>query len=122
MYNTMLRGHRSTLDTHIMKVDLVENVDNFVVFVNVPAVSRDNLSVTFQNKQLTIDAEYTKLRGSVRTHFRERTYGKVSRVVQIHGDIAVEDIACKLQDGLLTITLPKDKNATNAQPLKIPIE
>jgi HSP20 family protein len=89
-----------------MKLDMIENDDNWVLVADLPGVSKDEINVEIENGMLTISAEKKKVKTDAKLHRQERMYGMVSRSISLPQD-ASEDINAKYNEGVLTITLNK---------------
>jgi len=85
--------------------------DKYVVTVEVPGLTEDNLTIEFKEDVLTIKAQYGEVEDSVMRAGLWRTAFKFKGA---DGSA----ISAKLDSGLLTVTLPKK---TETQPIKIEI-
>ena len=85
-----------------------EDGDNAYVEAELPGLSMDDLEVYVTGDQLTIRGE-RKIAdpqdGS--WHRRERSQGRFSRTVALPWEIDPDHVEAKLQDGVLTVRLPK---------------
>jgi HSP20 family protein len=89
-------------------VDLAEQSDRYVVTVELPGLTREQLTLDFADDTLTIRGgraasdccpeRYQQL---------ERGHGPFSRSLRFATPIAADDISAELTDGVLTVTLPK---------------
>lgn len=97
----------------IMKTDIKESGDNYVLEVDLPGFDKKEVSLELDNGYLSITAKREhkvedddeKKGNFIR---RERSFGQFSRSFYV-GDIDEEDIDAKLENGILTIKLPKEK-------------
>lgn len=97
----------------IMKTDIKESGDNYVLEVDLPGFDKKDVSLELDNGYLSITAKREhkvedddeKKGNFIR---RERSFGQFSRSFYV-GDIDEEDIDAKLENGILTIKLPKEK-------------
>lgn len=103
-----------------LRTDITENKDAYVVKVDLPGFSKDDISIEVDNNQLTIRArreeEQETKDSQNRIIRRERHFGEFVR--QFYVDNIDEDrIEATLKDGVLTIILPKrnDRNGTRKQ-------
>ena len=91
------------------RADVIERDDAYELLVELPGLSREDVSISFQNDALTIsgNAERDEQEGE---HYyrRERNYGGFSRTFRVaeHG-VDAENIAATFTDGLLALRLPK---------------
>ena len=91
-----------------IRADVRETKDSFIVEAELPGVKKDNVQIVCHEGVLTIsvktedNAEHRE-EGYVR---RERFAGEASRSFALR-NISEENISAKMEDGVLTITLPK---------------
>ncbi|HNR88120.1 MAG TPA: Hsp20/alpha crystallin family protein [Spirochaetota bacterium] len=100
-------------------VDIYENETGFVVTVDMPAVSKENVAVTLHENTLDI-------RGTVTADEKEREslrYGEYAlynyhRTFTVGDDIDPNGVSAKIENGVLTLTLAKREEV---KPKKIEI-
>lgn len=92
-----------------MSIDVVEHDDEFVVTVDLPGFERDDVDITVTNHTLRINAqrEADTTEEGERFLRRERRHESASRSIELPGDVDVEAVTATMQNGVLTITLPK---------------
>lgn len=94
-------------------VDIFETENEFVIEAELGQVKREDLEVELQGNTLTIGG--TRRHGSVGAprnyHQRERKSGRFLRRFTLSGSIEGEAIQAGLQDGVLTIRIPKGSPA-----------
>ena len=105
-------------------VDVVEKADRYVVEIELPGVSRQDIDVSCSVSALTIKGQ--KVHSAVRQEgdhvmFAERRYGSFSRVVQFDEAVKSEKMTAKLENGVLLVSAPK-KTVSTPQAVSIPIE
>ena len=95
---------------NMMKTDVREHEGGYEVDVDLPGFKKDEIQVELENGYLTISAskgldkdEQDKDGRYIR---RERYYGSSSRSFYV-GDLRPEEIKCKYESGVLSITVPK---------------
>lgn len=101
-------------------VNLTENKDNYYLRAELPGVTADKIDIQAVNNAVTLSGERNlpQAEESARFHRREREAGRFSRAVKLPGEIDSEKIEARLQDGILTLTIPK---AEAAKPRQITI-
>lgn len=104
-------------------LDVVEKRDAYVVVVELPGVRQSKVDLSFEQNILTIRGEKPSVfdpqkDGEVRVYANERVVGAFERAIRLPEFVDSEKISAELQDGLLTVTIPK---ATAAQARKIEI-
>ncbi|MBT9585807.1 Hsp20/alpha crystallin family protein [bacterium] len=95
-----------------MPVDVIETNEAVVVKAFIPGSKKENLQVQYEKEILTIKAEIhlEALPDSARFLLKERTQGKVSRTFRLPFSINPEQASAEYQDGVLTLTLPKQES------------
>jgi HSP20 family protein len=88
-----------------LRADVRETKESFIVEAELPGVKKDNVQIVCQEGVLTISAksEERAEEGYLR---RERFTGETSRSFAIK-NIEEAGITAKMEDGVLTLTLPK---------------
>lgn len=103
----------------IPPVDIYETENSVVLIADVPGVTKENLHIDVENDELTIEGLFLEPEaGSGKKLINECYYGKYTRTFTLSDVIAQDKITAKLDDGVLTITLPKQEKA---KPKKIAI-
>jgi len=102
-------------------INLTEDADKFYIRAELPGVTSDDIDIQATAKNLAISGErrIEAENEGVRYHRREREAGKFSRVLAIPSEIDPDRIEAKIQDGVLTVYVPK---AEAVKPRKITIK
>lgn len=96
-----------------MKTDIKENDKQFELDIDVPGFKKDEINVELRDGYLTISATKSKKdeekdeKGA--NYVRRERYSSVSRSYFVGDKIAEEDIKAKYDNGVLTITIPKEE-------------
>ncbi len=100
-------------------VDLYEHDNGWRLVVDLPGVQLDQVELTLEDGLLEISAERQRqeVEGQTLT-FAERAEGRFVRRLRIPGEVDSAAIEARLQDGVLTVELPK---AAEARPRRIEI-
>ena len=98
-------------------VNVTEDADKFYLRAELPGVKSDALDIQATGKTISISGErkITEQGAAARYHRREREAGKFSRIVQIPGEIDADRIEANLQNGILTVVIPKAEAAKPRQ-------
>ena len=97
-------------ERNLMKTDIREKKDKYVVDIDLPRFEKENISLSLDNGYLNISAKTEKEENNedeekfVR---QERFYGECSRSFYVGEDITEEDINAKFNNGILKIEIPK---------------
>lgn len=112
----------ASLDSFVPAVNLKETETQFIVTAEVPGFSKEKLDVTVTQEGVTIKGERTD--ESERTeegyYFRESSSGSFQRAIPLPGAVMPDQATAKLEDGVLTLTLPKAK-PSRAKGVKIDV-
>jgi HSP20 family protein len=91
------------------QINLTEDADRFYIRAELPGVTSDALELQATAKNLSIAGE-RKIEAEnegVHYHRREREAGKFSRIIALPTEIDPDRIEAKLEDGVLTVRVPK---------------
>jgi len=102
-----------TTPTWLPAVDIVEQKDDYIVKVDLPGLTKNDVKITVQNDILTIRGEKKQEKESKEqnVHRMERSYGMFQRSFTLPSSVKSEKIDAVFADGVLTITLPKVEEA-----------
>jgi len=90
-----------------LPVAVYETDDEFVVTASVPGLKPEDVEITFEDGSLTIRGEIKPPLENVNYVICERAYGPFSRTLNFNVPIEADKIEATVQNGLLTITVPK---------------
>jgi HSP20 family protein len=97
-------------------VSVYETKDEFVFQVELPGWTRDQVSINFENQTLTLSGQRDVWHEEGRQYHRlEGFYGKFTRSFTVPGAVDADQVKAELQDGILTIHLPKREDAKPRQ-------
>ncbi|MCH7702544.1 MAG: Hsp20/alpha crystallin family protein [Planctomycetes bacterium] len=102
-------------------VNLWEDDNHLYAEAEVPGLKLDDLEITLMGNELTIKGtrEACAAQEGVSYHRRERSCRSFTRVVRLPSDIDAEKVSARLENGVLTVTIPK---AETARPRKIEVK
>jgi len=96
----------------VMKTDVCEEGDHYELQIDVPSIKKENIKISLENGYLTVSAvensekeDNNKQKKYIR---RERYCGNYSRSFYVGDNIKEEDIKAKLDQGVLTLSIPKE--------------
>ena len=96
------------LDTWTPPVDVFETPDKYVVMVELPGLTQDDVQLQHHEGRLTISGVRRERESSCEQFHRiERGHGSFSRTLQLPLPVEAERITADLRDGVLTVTCPK---------------
>jgi HSP20 family protein len=99
--------------------DILEREDGFYIFMDLPGVSRENMTIDLQDDELVVTGR-TALSQDSGEHFVEMQFGDCEyvRSISITDIIDRERIKANLENGVLEMHLPK---VEKIQPKRIEI-
>jgi len=105
---------------YVPPVNIMETDDQYVVEADLPGVTKDGLEITVEDNELTIIGRRNDFHevpnGEVL--YQETRPGDFRRVFELDPTIDTAKIGAKIQQGVLTLTLPK---AEKVKPRKITV-
>ncbi|MEM9478226.1 MAG: Hsp20/alpha crystallin family protein [Verrucomicrobiota bacterium] len=99
--NAFRAGHGSTA------ADLYEADNAFQVILELPGFAKDDVSVSLENNVLAVRAG----RKTTGDGSEENVSYAVGRSVAVPDNVDAEKVGAKLENGILTVTLPKAESA-----------
>jgi HSP20 family protein len=99
-------------------VDIYETPNEVVLLADVPGLNKDNLELNIEKDELTIKGTFPKPDNEGEKLISECPYGEYYRTFVLADTISKEKISAKLENGVLTLTLPKQERV---KPRKIEI-
>jgi HSP20 family protein len=119
---TPLWRFEAALGMNAPAVELTEKDQAFEITAELPGMEASEVDVSVSGGILTIKGEKKEEKETKEKnyYFSERRYGSFQRSFELPEGVDGEKISAKLENGLLTITLPKTKEAVQRQR-KIPV-
>ena len=104
---------------YVPYADVFETDEALCVVLEMPGVEKKDLNVGLENDVLRVDGriDFSKYAG-MEPLYTEYNVGHYARSFGLSSKIDRDRISAQLEDGVLTLTLPK---AREAQPRRIPI-
>ena len=100
------------------EVNIYETKDGYVLEAEMPGVSKGGLEITLEGSEITIVGHRHNEVVVGEPLFRERTQADYRRVFELDPAIDTAKIAATMNQGVLTLTLPKSEKV---QPRKIAV-
>jgi HSP20 family protein len=91
-------------------IDVYETGDKYVITAEVPGLSRDQIDVAIEDNRITLRGARPGAAGQgANRHYHqvERGYGSFTRTFEFADPIEADKISADLQQGVLTVILPK---------------
>lgn len=105
----------------IPAVDVKETEDGLTVYVELPGVKKDDITISLEDNVLAVAGERRFERDEKRDNFHrvERSFGKFSRSFRLPANVQGDKVDASFKDGVLVLSLPK---AEEAKPRQIAIK
>ena len=102
-------------------INLTEDKENYYVRAELPGVKADQLDiqVTANNIAISGERKIAAVEEGTRYHRREREAGTFSRMIALPGEVNTEKVEANLENGILTVMVPK---AEAAKPKQISVK
>jgi len=101
-------GERELL---IPVADVEEEGDRYRVCLELPGVRKGDLKVTVCGRELVVEGRGKSVRNGRAALVQEIEYGDYYRVFELPEDVDTERIQARLENGLLTINIPRTGQA-----------
>jgi len=98
--------------------NILESKDAYVLEAEMPGVNKDGLEITVENGELTIVGRRAAVEARGRELYRESRATDFRRSFELDPSIDTTKISAKIDQGVLTLTLPK---AEAVKPRKIAV-
>ena len=109
----------------VMKTDIKENDKEYELTIELPGYKKENVNAELKDGYLIINATNEKNeeekdeKGYIR---KERYYGSCQRIFFVGKNLKEEDIKAKYDNGVLTLTVPKEVERLPEEKKYIAIE
>lgn len=101
----------SNLPSGMMKTDIKELDNNYVLSVELPGYDKDDVKVSLEDGYLTIEtekkSENEESNNEGKFIRKERYYGLMKRSYYV-GDVTIDDLKGKFDKGILHLEIPKE--------------
>jgi HSP20 family protein len=124
--NTLVRENRSNASNGERAAEqfiapaatVLENADGYMLEVEMPGVSKENLEMWVENNELTILGRRSMPSVEGTLIHRESRQENFRRAFELDPSIDAEKISAKIEQGVVILTLPK---AEQVKPRKITV-
>jgi HSP20 family protein len=103
----------------VPEVNIFETKDGYVLEADMPGVNKQGLEITLQDNEITIVGHRATVQAPGQPIFRERRQADYRRAFQLDPAIDGAKITAKVNQGILTLTLPKSEQV---KPRKIRVD
>jgi HSP20 family protein len=113
-------GFRRSLSRDTFKLDVEETPDAFKIQAELPGVKKEEIGLEINEGILTISVKKEESAEEEKRNYihRERRLTSMSRKIHL-GDAKPDGIKARLEDGILNITLEKERKTNRVIPIEI---
>lgn len=117
----LFEGSDFSTSRWLPNMDVQEDRDRFTISMELPGLSKDDVSLTVREGMLTIEGERKQEdeKEGVNYHRVERRYGKFLRSFQLPVRVQEDKIEAVFKEGVLTVQIPK---AEEVKPKQIAVK
>ena len=112
--------------SRVMKTDIKENEDSYELDIDLPGFKKDEITAELKDGYLTVSAEkgLDKDEEDKKGKYirKERYAGALSRTFYLGEEIREEEIKAKFENGILSVSIPKEEEKKVEGPKHISIE
>jgi len=113
-------NHRAAREDYIApNVNIFETPEGYVLQAEMPGVGKDGLEITLEGTEITITGRRKPEAATGQPLFRERNTADYRRVFELDPAIDSAKVSAKIEQGVLTVTLPKSERV---KPRKIQVD
>lgn len=94
-------------DGFVPRADIEERDDAYIVELELPGVREGDVEVTVEGRRLTVSGERKEKERVGRLRRRTRSVGRFHYEVEVPGDVDEDGVTASLDQGVLTVTMPK---------------
>jgi HSP20 family protein len=91
----------------VPRADVEERDDAYVVELELPGVRESDIEVSLTGRRLTVSGERKEKERVGLLRRRTRSVGRFHYEVEVPGDVDEDGVTASLDEGVLTVTLPK---------------
>jgi HSP20 family protein len=86
-----------------------DTADGYIVTMEMPGVGKEGVEITFETPNLTVTGRRAESAPAGEFVYRESQAGEYRRLFELDPSIDAARIAAKIDQGVLTLTLPKSE-------------
>jgi HSP20 family protein len=116
--DSWIPGRSLARDT--FKIDIEETDSEYRIDAELPGVKKEELELGIDGDNLCISVNHSEEVNKNEKNYihRERRSSSMSRSIRL-ANAKLDEAKAKLEDGVLTVTIPKDEKATNLRKIDI---
>lgn len=116
---TVSAGTEERTTTYRPRLDVIEKADEYLAIVEIPGAGKEDVDIVLEDGVLKVTAKVAdRVREGWTWRRREYGTGDFARSIRVGDAIDAERIEATVENGLLTLTLPKAETA-KPRPIRI---
>lgn len=116
--NRTANGNQTRTEYMIPEVNIFETKEGYVLEAEMPGVNKEGLEITLEGNEITITGRRNSQVTKGEALFTERQRADFRRVFELDPVIDTAKISARMDQGLLTLTLPKSERV---KPRKVAV-
>jgi len=106
--------------TDTFKMDVQDMEESFVIEAEMPGIQKDEINLEMEENTLRIEVKREELKEENEKNYvhKERKFTSMSRKIYLR-DVKEDEIDAKLENGVLTITVPKVERTERVKQIDI---
>ena len=110
-------GDEETSAVWAPRTDLSETEDVYRIRLDVPGMTKEDITINLQNNTLTVSGERTSERSDEGEEYVrvERAFGNFHRTFTLPDAVDPDNVGAVYDEGVLTINVPKTEESTRRQ-------
>lgn len=113
-----------TRSNRMPAIDFIDKGDAFQLVAELPGVSKEDLDISISDNHIDIKAQHKDEKKEEKDNYlyQERSYMNFHRSLEFPEEILADTAEAKLEDGVLTISLPKKQLPESSEVKKLEIK
>ncbi len=92
-----------------LRTDIRETESDYELDLELPGYAKNEIRISLENGYLTVEAEKQKKEENSKKYLRREISERTSRSYYVGSDVTREQIKAKFDNGILSLTVPKEK-------------
>lgn len=106
--------------TRQFHLDVEETAREYLIHAELPGVDKKDVDIRLEDNLLTVSAEFLRQKKEeTNALWRERHCGRVARRFRLPANVNVEHINAKMENGVLSVSLPKSPEQDNIRQIAV---
>jgi HSP20 family protein len=109
-----------SISRNVFKIDVRETDDKYMLEAELPGIKKDEIDINVDDKMLSISVNREEKADEEKEYYihKERVLSSMSRTLRL-SNANLSDINAKLDNGMLTIDIPKQNKVNEARRIEI---